>query len=115
MAGVKQYEVTGAVAVIPTKDGSERYMYRGAPVSEDAFTAEGIKHVLSIGLISEVKAVEKTTDDEPYKGVNVADLKSEIEKRNEGREDDKKIVPAEPGHRPEIVAALVADDAAAAK
>ena len=32
------------------------------------------------------------------------------DQRNEGREDDKKIVPVEPGNRPEIVAALVADD-----
>lgn len=49
-------------------------------------------------------------EDEPYEGVKVADLKSEIEKRNEGREDADKISPAEPGNRPELVAALVADD-----
>lgn len=50
-------------------------------------------------------------DDEPYEGVKVADLKAEIEKRNESREDADKITPAEPGNRPELVAALVADDA----
>lgn len=73
----------------------------------------------------EAPASEETTDDagdgeseggsseapEPYKGVTVPDLKSEIEKRNEGREDADKISPAEPGNRPELVAALVADDA----
>lgn len=64
----------------------------------------------------EVETVENTDDEssteEPYKGVTVADLKVDLDKRNEGREDDKKIVPAEPGNRPEIVAALVADDEA---
>ena len=64
MAARKQYVVTGAVAVIPTKDGSERYMYRGAPVSEEAFTAEGIKHVLSVGLISEVEVADAADADE---------------------------------------------------
>lgn len=47
---------------------------------------------------------------ESYEGVNVKDLKDLIATRNEGREDADKISPAEPGNRPELVAALVADD-----
>jgi superfamily I DNA and/or RNA helicase len=53
---------------------------------------------------------DEDDEEEPYEGVKVADLKSEIEKRNEDREDADKISPAEPGNRPELVAALVADD-----
>lgn len=51
----KRYVVTGAAVVIPTVDKSERYLYRNAPVDPAAFTPEGIKHALSIGLIAEVK------------------------------------------------------------
>jgi hypothetical protein len=40
--------VTAAAVVLPTIDGSERYLYRGAPVG-DGFP--GIEHALSLGLI----------------------------------------------------------------
>ncbi|MEV8023666.1 hypothetical protein [Microbacterium sp. NPDC080220] len=53
----------------------------------------------------------ESTEDEPYKGVTVPELKTEIETRNADREDDAKITVPEPGNRPELVAALVADDA----
>lgn len=89
------------------------FLETGAVLPEGVAEAD-IKRLKGKGFIEKVKTekVDADTggDAEPYKGVNVADLKSEIEKRNEGREDDKKIVPAEPGNRPEIVAALVADD-----
>lgn len=54
-AKAKRYVVTGAAVVLPTVDKSERYLYRNAPVDPAAFTPEGIKHALSIGLIAEVK------------------------------------------------------------
>lgn len=51
----KKFIVVGAVAVLPTTDKSERYVYRNAPVDPDAFTPEGIKHAVSLGLVAEVK------------------------------------------------------------
>lgn len=51
----KRYVVTGAAVVLPTVDKSERYLYRNAPIDPAAFTPEGIKHALSIGLIAEAK------------------------------------------------------------
>lgn len=62
--------------------------------------------------VAPVEPVPAVVEDEPYKGVTVPDLKAEIDTRNEGREDTAKIAVAEPGNRPEIVAALVADDEA---
>jgi hypothetical protein len=63
----KQYVVVGPVAVAATSDGSERYMYRGALVSEPAFTAESIKHLVSVGLLKETDAPgeENAGDDKP--------------------------------------------------
>ena len=55
MASEKRYVVTGAAVVLPTVDKSERYLYRNAPVDTAAFTPEGIKHALGLGLIAEVK------------------------------------------------------------
>lgn len=43
-----------------------------------------------------------------YDGFTVAELKDEIDARNEGREDDSKL--SKTGTKAELVAALVADD-----
>jgi len=51
----KQYTVTGAAVVLPIEGGSERYLYRGAPIGS-GYTADGIKHALALGLIAVVKA-----------------------------------------------------------
>jgi hypothetical protein len=113
-----QYRVIGAVAVVRGDNKSERYLYKGAVFSDAGLDAENVKHLTKVKLIEKVAKSEdssddgKTGDDEgAYKGVNVADLKAEIEKRNEGRADDAKVAAAEPGNRPQIVAALLADDA----
>lgn len=45
-----------------------------------------------------------------YEGVTVADLKTEIERRNADRDDETKITVEAPGNRPELVSALEADD-----
>ncbi|GAA1436322.1 hypothetical protein GCM10009616_35810 [Microlunatus lacustris] len=45
---------------------------------------------------------------EPYKGVTIPQLKAEIEKRNESRSEGE-LIPSD-GNRPDLVAALVADD-----
>lgn len=111
MAAKKALSVTGAVAVIRLKDGSDRYLYKGAVVVPDLFDEKSLDHVKRLGLVGEVDLVEDTVvEDEPYKGVTVPELTAEIEKRNADRADDKKITPADT-KRPQLVAALVADDA----
>lgn len=114
MAKVKSFVVASGAVVLKTVDGQERYLYKDAPVVKDAFDADSFKRAVKIGLVAEIETevVDEAAGEEGFKGVSVADLKAEIEKRNTGREGDKKIVPAEPGNRPELVAALVADDAA---
>lgn len=51
----KGYMVTGAAVVLRTDDGSERYLYRGAPVDDSAFSKDSIKHAVSVGLIEKAK------------------------------------------------------------
>ncbi|CAN7266921.1 hypothetical protein LJR186_001226 [Microbacterium foliorum] len=46
-------QVTAAVAVLPTVDGREQYLYQGSIVDDDAFTAEGIEHARAQGLIGD--------------------------------------------------------------
>ncbi|MBN9176116.1 MAG: hypothetical protein J0I43_01925 [Microbacterium sp.] len=43
-------QVIGPVAVLPLKAGGERYVYRGTPITDD-FTAEGVEHAKSVGLV----------------------------------------------------------------
>lgn len=106
-----RYVVTGAAVVLATVDGTERYLYEGAPFNGEAFIEERVRRAVELGLIAEVdEPAAAEEEDEPYKGVTVPDLKAEIDKRNEGRADGEKIAPAEPGKRAELVAALVADD-----
>lgn len=49
--------------------------------------------------------------DSVYADLKAADLKAEIERRNDGREDDAKITPAS-NKNADLIAALEADDAA---
>lgn len=50
-----------------------------------------------------------------YDSDSVKQLKAEVEKRNDARGDDEPpIEVAEPGNKPQLIAALVADDAAQA-
>jgi hypothetical protein len=53
-----------------------------------------------------------TEEDEtpPYSEWKVDDLKAEIASRNEDREDESQIVVEAPGNRPQLIAALEADD-----
>lgn len=57
---------------------------------------------------------EDDGDGEPqsYAKWKKPDLEAEIAKRNEARDADDHIVPDEPGNKPELIAALEADDAA---
>jgi len=47
---------------------------------------------------------------EPYEGVTVPELKADLDRRNATRDEGHLIVVDAPGNRPELVAALVADD-----
>lgn len=47
--------VVGAAVVLRSDDGSERYLYRGAPVDPAAFSKDSIKHATATGLIARAK------------------------------------------------------------
>jgi hypothetical protein len=48
MANAKKYKVTGAVAVVRA-GGASRYLYKGAPVPEQA---DNLEHLIAVGLVS---------------------------------------------------------------
>lgn len=47
--------VLGAAVVLRTADGSDRYLYAGAPIVAAQFDKASIKHATSIGLIGKSK------------------------------------------------------------
>lgn len=49
----KSLKVVGAAVVLRAEDGSERYLYRGAPVDPAAWSKDSIKHATAVGLIAE--------------------------------------------------------------
>lgn len=63
-------EVTAAAVVLPTVDGREQYLYKGAVVESDAFTEEGLEHARAQGLIGD--APEIVEDESP--AVTQADI-----------------------------------------
>lgn len=109
------YRVVGPLAVI-RKDRHERYLDHGAVFGADIIDEANAEHLLRVGLIDVAESSgapgAADTSDSPYKGWNADALKAELEKRNADRE--VKIVPQEPGNKPEILAALIADDAQSA-
>lgn len=58
------------------------------------------------------KTADKPAGTSPHSKLKVEDLKAEIARRNEGREPDALL--SDEGTKPELVAVLDADDAAAA-
>ncbi|MEI3845214.1 MULTISPECIES: hypothetical protein [unclassified Microbacterium] len=114
-----QHIVTAAAAKVSVGGaGGNRVavLLRRGDVVPEGVSEESLKHLTDRGLIEAVDVDEAAEDAEVvdegiYKGVSVKDLKAEIDKRNSDREDAAKVVPAEPGNRPQIVAALLADDA----
>lgn len=62
---------------------------------------------------AEPDAQPQTEDETPgYDVLTIPALKAEIDKRNEGREADAEIEVEGAGNKPDLIAALVADDAA---
>ncbi|UFU03442.1 hypothetical protein LQF12_02190 [Ruania suaedae] len=101
------------VAVGSSRGHRVAHIVRAGGVIPEGVEQGALDGLVKRGLIEAVKAAEpkaEAVDEGAYKGVSVAHLKAEIEKRNDGREDEMKVVPAEPGNRPQIVAALIADD-----
>jgi len=58
------FRVSGAVAVLRTDKGNERYVYRGGVIESTPDTEASIKHLLSVGLIEESQEVP-ASDDNP--------------------------------------------------
>lgn len=96
----------------PNGNRVARILFAG-DVVPDGVDEDQLERLLERGLIATVESEDagEGVDEGVYEGVNVAELKKLIVERNKGREGDAKITPAEPGNRPEIVAALLADDA----
>lgn len=49
--------VTGAVAVLPTRDGREQYFYQGTVFDPEAITEAGIEHARAQGLIGDAPEI----------------------------------------------------------
>ena len=95
--------VTGAVAVLPTADGREVYLYKNVIFDEDAFTEKGVEHARSMGLVddapelpeedetqtlsaADVEAAAQLVEAEAQK---VADAKAELERERQALETEK--------------------------
>jgi len=51
--------VTAAVAVLPTRDGREQYLYQGAVFDSEAITEAGLEHARAQRLIGDAPEVEE--------------------------------------------------------
>lgn len=87
------------------------------PKSHPAVTAEGVEILdkpaidpVTGAVVPDKVHVDLRPDAGPYQGMQRADLLAEIARRNDGR-DAADHIPAT-GNKPDLVAALTADDAA---
>lgn len=108
------YRVIVPLVILKTNAG-DRYVYENG-LFEDADLVDGEaarllkeKFVEKFTLTDTPKA--ETEEVDPYKGKSAEDLKAELATRNEGRAEADRVVPAEPGNKAEVLAALKADDA----
>lgn len=49
-----RYKVTVGAVVLPTRAGSDTYMYRGTEFNAESFAPAAVEHALTVGLITAV-------------------------------------------------------------
>lgn len=86
-------------------------------VSSSDYESDDLDHGLDIGLGDDPDGDPDGDEPEDYSGSKwtVKALKAEVEARNSERADDDPVEVEAPGNKPELIAALVADDAAQAE
>lgn len=96
--------VTAPLVIAKLEDGSDVYLYEGAQIPGGLLEGEE-KRLIAAGLVAE--DVEPETG---YASQSKAQLEAEIEARNAERAEEDKIVAEGKGNKPDLVAALEADD-----
>lgn len=76
--------VTAAVAVLPTVDGREQYLYQGSVFDSEGITEEGLKHARVQGLIGD--APEVVEDEEPLAVFSQADIDAVVKTATEAKD-----------------------------
>lgn len=104
----KSYKVVSAVATPYLEDGARVYLYEGAEWPEGGLRKGETERFLDLKYIAEIKSATSDTEPSGYKSLKADELKAEIDKRNEGREEADQISPE--GKKEDLVAALEADD-----
>ncbi len=82
--------VTAAVAVLPTLDGREQYLYQGAVFDSEGITEEGLAHARTQGLIDD--APEIVEDEDAADWFTQADVDAAVKAATEAK--DAEIVEA---------------------
>lgn len=103
-------ELAVNVTVVDDEGRGTTYM-AGTKVSTEVAKLITNKKVWATDEADDEAADDKKSTPSLYAKFKVEDLHAEIEKRNAGREDDAKLSTA--GNKPDLIAALEADDEAA--
>jgi hypothetical protein len=94
--------VTGPLVVAKRQDGSDVYLYEGAEFPDGLKSGE-LARFVELGFVS-----VSVSDGGSYGSLKVDELKAEITKRNEGREEADML--SLEGKKADLVATLEADD-----
>lgn len=76
--------VTAAVAVVPTVDGREQYLYEGAIFDSEGITEKGLEHARAQGLIDD--APEFVEDEEPLAVFSQADVDAAVKAATDAKD-----------------------------
>lgn len=76
--------VTAAVAVLPTVDGREQYLYQGSVFDSDGITEEGLEHARAQGLIGD--APEVVEDEETLAVFSQDDVDAAVKAATEAKD-----------------------------
>ncbi len=105
--------VTAPLVTVRFKDGSVHYLGDGDVLPDDA-SKESIKLLADLGYLSKSKSDSSTdadddddSDDDGYESQTVAELKAEVDRRNDGGAE---IEVGGNGNKADLIEALEADD-----
>jgi multidrug efflux pump subunit AcrA (membrane-fusion protein) len=90
---MERLQVTAAAVVLPTVDGREQYLYKGAIIESAGFTEKGIKHARAQGLLGE--APEVVEEEQPEPTFSQADVDAAVKAATDAQADELKQAKAD--------------------
>jgi hypothetical protein len=101
-------ETFGGSVTLP--DGTSFFVHDALEENDGVIVTRDEALAVALDAYTALVSAAVPEDQRGYDALKVDELRAEVDRRNSDRDDDEKIEVAEPGNKPQLIAALNADD-----